>query len=774
MHLDDTMTRSRSQGAQSRPRDDATVLISLDEQAREAWTAVVHPYRFVKVSDYVIQRWASILGASRTLLLLAFRQLAFVSRSDEAFGEMTTQVTYSRLAKWSGLSVGAVHKLLAEPGYLTWFVRGIGETLRPDGKPLTNRDRRTYHVRIDIPLTPQDQLRLSAHLEDRLPSDDEGWLRTLHDAVAAKKKALDPNTPLPTEPRSIQQIVKELRSPGQPLPPDVDSACVELYEQWVGSNFGRATHYFLQLWVPEMPPGLACLILWARRRAYAESDEAEVKHLRLRDEGDLAAAIGVSKKTVQRWRKRDLTALFLTFVDEYEGYGTLEAIDSASIAVDGHTLALPGSQPLPGYLQEGDFVRVKASSKAGEPYVLQSIEPVNERIEAPRFQPSGVLIEVRMADPIHPGDWERYTRLLRLPEGQPSQDLSTAGFPPLGDSKTPEGTGVNIDGTKVNELETEMDVRTGAQIAGTKEDNLGTKVNVLETKINDAETEVNAVRPEVNALRGLKSHPEVSQGSGQEPPPQRPRRHDGISEAQREVVVASRQEDWDIAAILAQGAVPQRDRRRVTAIWPERWREFIGWLLFGLAQDSIRYPVLHAVRRLLAGEIPPQEYLELGRTHPATLKRWIGDFAGDASPGHRGLLSALRSKDANRRLSELGAFGPSIEGPTLHGAGEGAPSLDLASDVGRDVIVPPTGKMAYELWRAAVDHLQTEMPRAPFETWVRDTELLAFQDRAFVVGAHNAYARDWLDDRLKATASRVLTGIVGYPVEVQFVVAHDV
>jgi chromosomal replication initiator protein len=74
------------------------------------------------------------------------------------------------------------------------------------------------------------------------------------------------------------------------------------------------------------------------------------------------------------------------------------------------------------------------------------------------------------------------------------------------------------------------------------------------------------------------------------------------------------------------------------------------------------------------------------------------------------------------------------------------------------------------LWQAALGQLQMEMPRATFDTWVRDAELLAHEDGAYIIGVQNAYARDWLEDRMLATVKRVLTGLAGRTVEVRFVV----
>ncbi len=77
---------------------------------------------------------------------------------------------------------------------------------------------------------------------------------------------------------------------------------------------------------------------------------------------------------------------------------------------------------------------------------------------------------------------------------------------------------------------------------------------------------------------------------------------------------------------------------------------------------------------------------------------------------------------------------------------------------------------AERLWQAALGQLQVEMPRAKFETWIRDAELLSYEDGEFVVGVRNAFARDWLDDRMRPTIKQVLGGIAGRTVDVRFVV----
>jgi chromosomal replication initiator protein len=63
-----------------------------------------------------------------------------------------------------------------------------------------------------------------------------------------------------------------------------------------------------------------------------------------------------------------------------------------------------------------------------------------------------------------------------------------------------------------------------------------------------------------------------------------------------------------------------------------------------------------------------------------------------------------------------------------------------------------------------------EMPRASFDTWVRDTRPVSYHDGTLTIGVRNAYARDWLESRLASTVSRLLVGIMNASVAVNFIV----
>jgi len=58
------------------------------------------------------------------------------------------------------------------------------------------------------------------------------------------------------------------------------------------------------------------------------------------------------------------------------------------------------------------------------------------------------------------------------------------------------------------------------------------------------------------------------------------------------------------------------------------------------------------------------------------------------------------------------------------------------------------------------------------ETWVKHAELVSYDRDTFTIGVQNAYARDWLENRVSSTISKLLTGVMQKPQNVQFVVWH--
>ncbi len=78
-----------------------------------------------------------------------------------------------------------------------------------------------------------------------------------------------------------------------------------------------------------------------------------------------------------------------------------------------------------------------------------------------------------------------------------------------------------------------------------------------------------------------------------------------------------------------------------------------------------------------------------------------------------------------------------------------------------------------QAWQSVLAQLQLDMAKASFDTWVRDTRPLSYDNGILTIAVPNAYARDWLESRLASTVSRLLIGVMNTNVAVNFVVAQS-
>src|SRR5271157_3129970 len=68
-----------------------------------------------------------------------------------------------------------------------------------------------------------------------------------------------------------------------------------------------------------------------------------------------------------------------------------------------------------------------------------------------------------------------------------------------------------------------------------------------------------------------------------------------------------------------------------------------------------------------------------------------------------------------------------------------------------------------------------EMPKASFDTWVRDSRPFTCENGVLTIGVRNAYARDWLESRLTDTVNHLLVGVSNTnQIAVDFVVDESI
>ncbi len=77
---------------------------------------------------------------------------------------------------------------------------------------------------------------------------------------------------------------------------------------------------------------------------------------------------------------------------------------------------------------------------------------------------------------------------------------------------------------------------------------------------------------------------------------------------------------------------------------------------------------------------------------------------------------------------------------------------------------------AKQVWRAALGELQVSLSPANYETWLRDTALVDVDGDRFSVAAPNGFAKDWLENRYRSLIAQTLARVVGYSVNVEFLV----
>lgn len=75
-----------------------------------------------------------------------------------------------------------------------------------------------------------------------------------------------------------------------------------------------------------------------------------------------------------------------------------------------------------------------------------------------------------------------------------------------------------------------------------------------------------------------------------------------------------------------------------------------------------------------------------------------------------------------------------------------------------------------DAWQATLGQLELQLNRATFDTWLKGSEVLAYEDGEFVIRVRHAYAKDWLEQHLNSQIIEMLGRILGRSVTVNYVV----
>jgi len=79
-----------------------------------------------------------------------------------------------------------------------------------------------------------------------------------------------------------------------------------------------------------------------------------------------------------------------------------------------------------------------------------------------------------------------------------------------------------------------------------------------------------------------------------------------------------------------------------------------------------------------------------------------------------------------------------------------------------------------ELWNAALAALEPRYSKPVFEMWLKPIRPVAMSEFEIVLAVQSAFARDWVENRLKADISEVLSELLGATLDLRFVVSEEV
>ncbi len=179
---------------------------------------------------------------------------------------------------------------------------------------------------------------------------------------------------------------------------------------------------------------------------------------------------------------------------------------------------------------------------------------------------------------------------------------------------------------------------------------------------------------------------------------------------------------------------------------------------FLLTEADARRALALAARRDIPGEIV---------VAAALYTRWKVEREGGLKRPARYFQRLLEKDNPAREVSEQ-ALREARKTLGLHGE----EMRDVEEEDVEIVGDPPYNPL--HVWRTAKALLGEALERRDYNTWLRDARLLAWKEGEFVVGVPNAFAKDWVSNRLNGHVSRALAQSAGLEegdISVRYVVA---
>ena len=671
-------------------------------------------YKFV-VSRYFIDEWLPLLGPSVAWLVVGLRQRCFHNQRQD-----WCVVNKATLAQETAMSERTIERSLQKP-LSRWFVLEVVHRYRYRSElGKTVRDKNRYQLLLDEPLSPRHQLGLSHILAEMASHGSEDNLEAALQAVQTilalphltDKISYQGPMPKQLERQTILELVEQaftLNLPSQARDERVmqlDQFCAQLYNQIVQPNkIYVGWQYFRRQWTPLLGHALSWLIIYMRRHCFWDETSGELRDIFRASKKETAAAIGQTTRNLTNLLQNPHAHLFF-------------------------------NAPPP-----------EAAPQKSSPTAT-------------------LCYQVRMVDePLTADDWSQIaTELQQRLQGQyfgkdPEHGQLNA-FPLLDPSPNRQNF---TYGRPLAEIMTDR---------SSTAENMPDKLEIL--TVRDIQSEIVTHRSEIVTGRPPKTR--NSDGNERNSDGQvrknvatlkdsfQDSNHDLLIKRQQQIQISAAASNKNLVAVLNDLSIQEPVRSQLLANKKLTAPTVQAWFLYAETQPGLIEPRGYALKRLLAHDSPPKEFVTLAQLDSELWPRFalLADRLTTGQPLEEPVAPELHE-----------AF---IIWATIYADLPPADTRRLLAhqDTARDTAelkpdIPPALAEARQLWQQALAQLQFQMTRQTFDTWLRHTEVVQHEDEIFVVEVQSEAAKAWLENRLSTLIDRTLATVTQRPATVRFV-----
>lgn len=674
---------------------------------------VVKPQQRFLIPNYYIEYWVNRLGPSLSWIIVSLQQACWRESNDQC------TISQSIIADEIGLERRTVGRVLKENSLRHWFIpdieyqKGIIHRASKTYQPLPYK----YTVYLSIPLTPEHMAGLGEYFRQECPtanfaSIEQAILKLLdlksrealtllekyHPAAAQRFEA-----PLPLT--GLIEVTTGLRMKDLPAAKaaELEQKLAGLHTHLTEIGHTICRQYFRLNWVPELGPAMAWLVMVLRSRCYYNPDKGELRDSYTWRKKDLAALLGQSRYNLRLLLTQPYAEHFFQLLDNQKHKLTVRVSMMQDPLLEEIPSEFWGRQPrfsseMSSGLQNVEKYDITPDTNV-EFYDMTSSENVE-------FYDTNDLKDVEKRDMT------------------PSETLKNMTSPP----KNVE----NSDSLKYSE-ESVLHVVENNRISEETD-----RSNTLSFELQNLLTRSGLSGAGLSRL----CHKE---------PPLDPRKVKAVLLYAR----ANHLGPGYIYTHLAKDAAVDE-----------------LYLRFALLAEATLSLFEQAVTEMKmgGGGLIPDIALVIPPEHVDLFAQFAEIFSGvEAAP----VAAAIRyhHSEAHSIAPDLflPAVAPSAGSQNRAEQGDqscrgdnnklsGFVSPDSPKLVQREGIVEP--RETEILWGQVLSQLQLQMTRSTFETWIKDTRLIAREGLKFTVAVSSEFAKDWLENRLRTTIQRTVMNFI--------------